>query len=461
VTRNDVGRNDPCPCGSGKKYKYCCLRRDQQRRRRAKASPVPAPQLDVGSLLREVHPLSRELRNVPGDEARELEKQAEEIEHMARFFALRNEIEAAMEDLEAHWEGAKTFGKDPSQPMRRATELFSEDRFADLRISVDELHQAFEVVGYPVPGPYGLDDEDMDVLLDASIHLAGDEERRTYVAERLLITLPDIVAGGRYQDAWLIQQSAQRLIESPESGNAFMFVMVERAMQAWAQEIEREQQSVAEEVGIDVERLRASTASEFGALAEELGRDPSKRARIERFIDQDPLLQRQAQEFMRRQERHALRLLEREDADDLLLSLEELRPWVARLAERLPMLVSELGLLEPGAEPDPEDVGAVRDVIRELTSEMSPAIFTPERLRRLVKELRDYRRSLMDAGEEEAAHWAESALAVADREGPPGDNPLLLSVCFVSLRELLQAMSEVSISEDAEGRSTDAAEQES
>jgi hypothetical protein len=24
--RKKVGRNDPCPCGSGKKYKYCCLR---------------------------------------------------------------------------------------------------------------------------------------------------------------------------------------------------------------------------------------------------------------------------------------------------------------------------------------------------------------------------------------------------------------------------------------------------
>ena len=22
-----VGRNDPCPCGSGKKYKHCCLLR--------------------------------------------------------------------------------------------------------------------------------------------------------------------------------------------------------------------------------------------------------------------------------------------------------------------------------------------------------------------------------------------------------------------------------------------------
>ncbi len=29
VTRNDerVGRNGPCPCGSGKKFKHCCLRK--------------------------------------------------------------------------------------------------------------------------------------------------------------------------------------------------------------------------------------------------------------------------------------------------------------------------------------------------------------------------------------------------------------------------------------------------
>ena len=26
VNKNKVGRNDPCPCGSGKKYKNCCGR---------------------------------------------------------------------------------------------------------------------------------------------------------------------------------------------------------------------------------------------------------------------------------------------------------------------------------------------------------------------------------------------------------------------------------------------------
>lgn len=28
MDRHRVSRNDPCPCGSGKKYKYCCLRKE-------------------------------------------------------------------------------------------------------------------------------------------------------------------------------------------------------------------------------------------------------------------------------------------------------------------------------------------------------------------------------------------------------------------------------------------------
>jgi hypothetical protein len=31
------GRNDPCPCGSGKKYKHCCLRKDEDAARKARS----------------------------------------------------------------------------------------------------------------------------------------------------------------------------------------------------------------------------------------------------------------------------------------------------------------------------------------------------------------------------------------------------------------------------------------
>lgn len=33
-----IGRNDPCPCGSGRKYKKCCLSRDERRSRGAPSS---------------------------------------------------------------------------------------------------------------------------------------------------------------------------------------------------------------------------------------------------------------------------------------------------------------------------------------------------------------------------------------------------------------------------------------
>ena len=34
-TTKKVGRNDPCPCGSGKKYKNCCMKKDQEAERQA------------------------------------------------------------------------------------------------------------------------------------------------------------------------------------------------------------------------------------------------------------------------------------------------------------------------------------------------------------------------------------------------------------------------------------------
>jgi hypothetical protein len=36
-----TGRNDPCPCGSGSKYKKCCLSKDMQQRQ-------PAPRRTAG-----------------------------------------------------------------------------------------------------------------------------------------------------------------------------------------------------------------------------------------------------------------------------------------------------------------------------------------------------------------------------------------------------------------------------
>jgi tetratricopeptide (TPR) repeat protein len=37
-----TGRNEPCPCGSGKKYKRCCLAKDEQTERAVSAAALTA-----------------------------------------------------------------------------------------------------------------------------------------------------------------------------------------------------------------------------------------------------------------------------------------------------------------------------------------------------------------------------------------------------------------------------------
>jgi hypothetical protein len=38
----DLGRNDPCHCGSGKKYKHCHLAKDEEAVRKARAKATEA-----------------------------------------------------------------------------------------------------------------------------------------------------------------------------------------------------------------------------------------------------------------------------------------------------------------------------------------------------------------------------------------------------------------------------------
>ena len=37
TTGAQVGRNERCPCGSGRKYKQCCLGKDEEKARKARA----------------------------------------------------------------------------------------------------------------------------------------------------------------------------------------------------------------------------------------------------------------------------------------------------------------------------------------------------------------------------------------------------------------------------------------
>lgn len=135
MSAKQPGRNDPYPCGSGKKYKHCCLRKNRKRR------PAPATSSvfrgDRGETIQQRLEQARYLAQVvmprvsPG-EAREIQRLLDQLEDMAAYEAMRDEIEAAAQVLEAHPAELEALMQDNIAAMEHAHRLFSEERFAPM-----------------------------------------------------------------------------------------------------------------------------------------------------------------------------------------------------------------------------------------------------------------------------------------------------------------------------------------
>lgn len=50
----DVGRNDPCPCGSGKKFKKCCLKPTRSKQRGIKAESTAGPRPIISAKMKDL-----------------------------------------------------------------------------------------------------------------------------------------------------------------------------------------------------------------------------------------------------------------------------------------------------------------------------------------------------------------------------------------------------------------------
>ena len=440
-----IGRNDPCPCGSGEKYKHCCLRKDRRHRRPARARPVQAKsQGGLASVLTQLRRMTRRVgRRGQTEQMQELDQLMGLAEEMAAYEAMSDEIAAAAETLEEHRaEFEAMVGKD-REVVDRTWRLFSEERFAHWRFTAEDVYRAFEVVGYPPQGRIEAE-ENAEVTVAAILHLA-DGKQRMRLARQLVMLLPEYVDAGRYLDAWLIQYSAYLMIDKPRQSSPFLFMMFYHGYEEWATQIEDQQDKIVREMGFDPDEIRASGSSmeELEARVRAELADPEKKARLEALYAQHGMMAAQVEAEALEWKRNAMLLLEREDAARLYPSEEEMAPWVPALVERLaPMTAQAERALAEGRTEDPASTDAVSKEVVEIAREIAAAVFTPERVAQLVEELRAYRRDLEAAQERQAAISAQGAIVWLEEAPSPEEVPVLIGICFASLRSLLVGFSE-------------------
>lgn len=441
-----LGRNDPCPCGSGRKYKRCCLAADEQReaaqRRQEQesmeeqawnddaATPQPPPPRDLRQLVGQIRELARKVS--PHARAG-LEQALGDVGPLLPYMERQPEIEAASKALETHRAEFEQLADDETAYLARVRALFGEEVFAPLRFTAVDVQRAFEAKGPPVNT--ATDERFVESVLAAILHLA-DKNYRSRASMELMLRLPEYVAAGRWLDAWLLQHCAWLTSDSPDTSNPFLFEMFSSGYDRWVEQQRARDAELLQELGMDLERLQGMTLEQVDAWMQEQEADPAKKARIEALLLAHPAQQAQARASLEAMESDSVKLLEREDAEDLLLSWEEIENWLPVMNERWASLAEKLPKPRGDSPPDEATIKTVAEALTPLFREMAEHIFTPERIRELIAQLKAYRNERFAAGDKRVAGLALGAITYLQREDEPGMNSFLVTLCYQSLRRL-------------------------
>ncbi|HEX3989097.1 MAG TPA: SEC-C domain-containing protein [Verrucomicrobiae bacterium] len=231
-----IRRNDPCHCGSGKKYKHCHLDLDAAAHRSngashvEKSAPAATPPPSAAVTLAATLETLKELQSVGGaKQQKEIQKMLERAEPLNAYLSREGEIQAAIQALESHQQEFTEFANDTKAFQDRVEALFAEKGFAGSRFTIEALQQVFDKFGSPL----GVAKEKLPEHLRTLILHLADKEYRTAASINLLLKLPDLVAAGRVIDACLVLSCGRITNEEPQTANPFLWQMFVHSYQAW------------------------------------------------------------------------------------------------------------------------------------------------------------------------------------------------------------------------------------
>jgi hypothetical protein len=199
-----VNRNDPCPCGSGKKYKQCCMNKDQEPRRLRAALAAQLAAEDTS------------------DETAKL---------LATYEEKFEEIEKLTEAMESHQLEFQRVMNNPKALAEKAHQLFADENFESYRYNAAQIQEACKAAAYADPPAKGTPEYGQFLILTTG-YLA-DRKRRLEIGLELLNLIPGKVEEEAYMDAWLLQLAAYQMVETPNEANLFLTEMLNYGLQEW------------------------------------------------------------------------------------------------------------------------------------------------------------------------------------------------------------------------------------
>jgi hypothetical protein len=439
------GRNDPCHCGSGKKYKRCHLPLDEKARlgnavRKPEhleepahddfsdIEPAPFPSLKTGfKNYKDVFKMVTNSSLVKSDP--KLRRIVEGNETLFTYLANEDEITAALAKVEPYKDEFRRLVEDQTAFLEQCERVFSEETFASLRFTVAQVESAFCQAG--VSAIHGSDEEMQRVCLQA-IAILATKDLRDRLSMELLVRLPKFVDEGRYLDANLLAFASHLTCEKQDEPNPFLLRMFLYGVDAWEDKRDTQKKALLKELGLDLGD--EISPEELDAWAAKQSADPAKTARLEQLIAANPELLSNSAPTLETMARQAVNLLDRDDAECLWLSEEEVATWAPFLSEKIQIVHDKYGPEEPESKiPEAQKEEVFSKIYLPAMQEVTKSVFTPARIGKLVDDLKAYRNKLFAAGEKTASYWASNAIMYVKGEDEPSLNMFLVNLCAKSI----------------------------
>ncbi len=221
-----IGRNDPCHCGSGRKYKQCHLREDlaratgaaeEQRARDAQLAAMGSPSPE------EQRALYQELtgRHLAGDRI-----PAKIEESLIDAWRQRRWVAQARERLAEHAAAVeRALNEDPAAFERVAEGLVAELDLSRFELTQVNRRRVLAQLGAPPEDPL-----QRRSYAQAAGRLVLVEEDRRGFHEGLLAELPALVEAERWTEAWVLERCAERALDPDAEATAFLEDVVQRSL---------------------------------------------------------------------------------------------------------------------------------------------------------------------------------------------------------------------------------------
>lgn len=395
IKKDKTGRNDPCPCGSGKKYKRCCLLKDNKKRSEHKETFKPE---------------ARELLDIK----------------MVHDFLFENKKSLRDELFET------------GKINKLSFDYFKTDEFADLYFSEMEINRCMNRMGEFKNDPE--DPEKAIQYLRGALRILTTQGREKEIIWYLYRKLPELNQRKEYKKAWAILAAVESIIDYQEKEhdliNPCLYHMFTRGierMQTTGRMFEGFLDTVALstnttcQIPSDSKKVSERDYIDYIETLETIRDNKEIEKKLKEFLDKNPKFKQATEEFFNEAYIDIGTLSEDKEMCFIYFPREELMPELMEL---------ERFSIEKGQEEMTEN--EMKDKIVECINNALKRVTTDERIGRINSFLRNLRAEAKSRGD--YYKFARLNMSLEIMKNEPYENPFLFGLVFQSLKCMIDQM---------------------